>query len=229
MGRGGSGTIFFCGCGLGCAFCQNASISRREAGREVDARGLADLMLALQREGCENLNLVTPTHVVPQWLAALDLAAQDGLRLPLVSNCGGYEGLPALRRLDGVVDVYLPDLKTLDPRHASAWMDAPDYPDVAREAIREMHRQVGPLRTDPAGVATGGLIVRHLVMPGATGDAFEVLRFLAGLGPGTAVSILDQYRPLGDAARLPGIDRRPAPDEVRAVRVEAARLGLRVV
>lgn len=229
VGRGGSGTIFFTGCGLKCVFCQNASISHGGAGREMTTEALAALMLALQVEGCENINLVTPTHVVPQWVAALDVAARRGLALPLVYNAGGYEDLESLRRLDGVVDLYLPDLKTLDPGRAAQWFGAPDYPDVARTALGEMHRQVGPLSTDPRGVAVRGLLARHLVMPGATEDAFAVLAFLATLGPGTAVSILAQYRPLAGLPHTPGIERRPTGAEVQAVIAEASRLGLRVL
>jgi putative pyruvate formate lyase activating enzyme len=229
VGRGGSGTVFFAGCGLGCLYCQNASISHGGAGREVTADELADRMLTLQDEGCENVNLVTPTHVVPQWVDALERAARRGLRLPLVHNTGGYEDAGTLRRLHGVVDVYLPDLKTLDAKRAARWFDAPDYPEVARAALREMHRQVGPLVIDDRGVAVRGLIVRHLVMPGATRDALDVLEFLASLGPGTAVSILAQYRPLARAGETPGIARRPSPDEVRAVEREALRLHLRIV
>ncbi len=229
VGRGGSGTIFFAGCGLGCRFCQNASISRGGAGREVTAEDLAGLMLALQARGCRNVNLVTPTHVLPQVVAALDIAARKGLHVPLVYNAGGYEDPDTLRRLDGVFDVFLPDLKTLDVERAGRWFDAPDYPDVARAALGEMHRQVGGLVLDGHGIAVRGLIVRHLVMPGATADALAVMAFLAGLAPGTAVSILAQYRPLADGPSLPDLARRPTAAEVDVVVTEARRLGLRVV
>ena len=229
VGRGGSGTIFFGGCGLGCIFCQNASISRGGEGREMTADGLAGLMLALQQQGCQNVNLVTPTHVLPQCVSALDIAVRRGLSVPLVCNAGGYEDPGTLRRLDGVFDLFLPDLKTLDAERGRLWFGAPDYPEVACAALREMHRQVGPLVTDDRGAAVRGLVVRHLVMPGATEDAFAVMAFLASLGPGVAVSILAQYRPLAGATGCPGLERRPATTEVEAVIAEARRLGLRIV
>lgn len=228
VGRGGSGTVFLEGCSLGCRFCQNRDVSRGAAGRECPPDALADLFLALQEAGCENLNLVTPTHVTADLVEALELAAGRGLRLPVVWNTSGYEAMPTLRALEGVVDVYLPDLKTLDAARAASWAGAADYPEVARAAIAEMRRQVGDLQLDPRGVASHGLLVRHLVMPGATDDARQVVAFLGTLGPGT-VNVMDQYRPLGEADRLPGLDRRPTADEVRRVREAAIQAGLRLV
>jgi putative pyruvate formate lyase activating enzyme len=229
VGNGGSGTVFFSGCGLGCIFCQNSLISRGIHGREVSTKDLADMMLALQDEGCENVNLVSPTHVSPHWVTALDMAARRGLRIPLVHNSGGYEDTALLKMMNGTVDIYLPDLKTMDSERAGRWFDAPDYPDVATTAIIEMNRQVGSLVTDDRGIAVGGLVVRHLVMPGSTRDSLDVMNFLASIGPGTAVSILSQYRPLANADVHQEIARRPTPDEVHVVESEARRLGLRIV
>ena len=229
VGRGGSGTIFFGGCGLGCIFCQNASISRGGEGREMTADGLAGLMLALQQQGCQNVNLVTPTHVLPQCVSALDIAVRRGLSVPLVCNAGGYEDPGTLRRLDGVFDLFLPDLKTLDAERGRLWFGAPDYPEVACAALREMHRQVGDLVVDADGIARRGLLVRHLVMPGAIADATAGFRFLASVAPGTAVNVMDQYRPLADAMQFPGIDRRATAAEVEAAREAARGAGLRVL
>ncbi len=165
-GRRGSGTIFFSGCNLLCSFCQNSDISHGRAGRTVTARELAGIMLQLQDTGCHNINLVTPSHIVPQVLAALDIAAGEGLTLPLVYNTGGYDSLDTLRRLEGIVDIYMPDFKYASGEVADRLSGAPDYPEVARAALTEMHRQTGDLVLDAAGVARRGLLVRHLVLPG---------------------------------------------------------------
>lgn len=229
VGRGGSGTVFFCECNLRCVFCQNEEISHGGRGREVDVEGLAALFLGLQAAGCENVNLVTPSHVPHAIVAAAAIAARRGLRLPLVWNSSGYDAVETLRALDGVVDVYLPDLKTASPDTAGRLLNTPDYPAVARTAIVEMHRQVGDLVVDRDGVARRGLLVRHLVLPGATADALEVVRWLASAVPGTAVNVMDQYRPLAGAAAHPDIARRVTTAEVEAVRAQARRSGLRVV
>jgi putative pyruvate formate lyase activating enzyme len=226
VGRGGSGTIFLAECNLRCAFCQNIEVSHGGEGRDLDARAIADLMLVLRDSGCCNVNLVTPSHVVPQVVAALALARRDGLDLPVVYNTSGYDAPDTLRLLDGVVDVYMPDLKTLDHGQAAAWFAAPDYPEVARDAIREMHRQVGDLVIGEDGVARRGLLVRHLVMPGAARDAAEVFRFLADLSPATYVNVMGQYRPFGAVARLAGLDRRPDPSAVARARRAARAAGL---
>jgi len=226
VGRGGSGTVFFTGCGLGCRFCQNDMIRRGGEGVEKDPEALADLFLALQQAGCENLNLVTPTHHVPGWLRALDLAAARGLRLPLVYNTGGYEAAWVVEALGGVVDVWLPDWKTMDPERARRWMDAPDYPEVASEAIRGMVRQAGRLLLDRDGVARRGVLVRHLVMPGAIEDTRACLAAIASLGPGMSVSLMDQYRPMVAGLEDPDLRRRPDRVEWEAALLEARRLGL---
>jgi putative pyruvate formate lyase activating enzyme len=228
-GRRGSGTIFFGGCSLRCAFCQNADISWQASGTEEDARALADEMLALQDSGCHNVNLVTPTHVVPQVIEALAIAAEEGLRLPIVYNSSGYDAAAALALLDGVVDVYMPDFKFWRRETAARYANAPDYPDVARRALAEMHRQVGPLLLDEQGLARRGVLVRHLVMPGLVDESRAILEWLAReLSPDTYVNVMAQYRPAGRVApdrgaRLfPEIDRRPRTAEVEAV-YEAGR------
>ncbi len=227
VGRGGSGTIFFSGCNLRCAFCQNDDISVRAAGHALDARGLADVMLRLAEVGCHNVNAVTPTHVVPMLVAALDVAAGDGLELPLVYNTGGFDEVDVLAALDGVVDVYMPDAKFADPEPARRYCAAPDYPEVNRAALREMHRQVGDLQIDADGLATRGLLVRHLVMPDDRAGTAEVMEFLAReLSPDTYVNLMDQYRPCHDAGRFPEIARRPTADELQEARLAARHAGI---
>ena len=228
-GTRGSGTVFFAGCNLGCVFCQNPELSHRNQGDEVDDEGLANLMLALQQAGCHNLNLVTPSHVAAQVLAALARAARRGFGLPVVYNTSSYDRVDTLAAFDGVVDVYLPDLKSLSRDGSERLLTAADYPDVARAALREMHRQVGDLVVDADGIARRGLLVRHLVMPGGVADAADGFRFLASISRRTAVNVMDQYRPLAQATRFPGIDRRATSTEVEAAREAARAAGLRVL
>jgi len=226
VGRHGSGTVFLARCGLRCVFCQNHDISFG-AGEPVDARGLAAAMLALQRGMCHNVNLVTPTHYLPQILAAVDLAAAAGLAVPLVWNCGGYESVAALRLLDGVVDIYMPDVKFSAAGPARRSCGAPDYFDRAREALREMHRQVGDLEIARDGTARRGLLVRHLVLPGGEAGTEGVMRFLAGeLSRETWVNVMDQYRPCHRAATHPAIARRVTRAEHAAAVAAARRAGL---
>lgn len=230
-GHGGSGTLFFGGCNLGCRFCQNEDISHRPAGPEVTAADLAAAMLELQALGCHNINLVTPSHVVPQVLEALPLALEGGLRLPLVYNTGAYDAPATLALLDGVVDVYMPDLKTLDPAFAATALTAADYPAAATAAIAAMHRQVGDLVVGPDGLARRGLLVRHLVMPGRLDDSRAVFAWLARLSPDTFVNVMAQYRPCaeaaGGAADLAALARRPTADEYAAALAAARDAGLR--
>lgn len=195
VGRGGSGTIFFAHCNLCCVFCQNYEISQRGEGRAVSPEEVARMMRELQRAGCHNINLVTPTHQVPQILHGLLLAAAGGLTLPVVYNCGGYESLETLRLLDGIVDIYMPDFKYADAEVAERYSGVPGYPAAAEAAIREMHRQVGDLALDRRGVAIRGLLVRHLVLPNGLAGTERVMRFLAGLSPDTYVNVMAQYRP----------------------------------
>jgi len=195
----GSGTIFLAGCNLRCAFCQNWEISHEQAGAPVDADRLAAMMLELQAEGCHNINWVTPSPVVPQLIEALAVAADRGLRLPIVYNSSGYDAVPTLRWLDGVVDIYLPDFKVWDIDTAARLLHARDYPEIARAALREMHRQVGRLVFDAQGLARRGLLVRHLVLPANQAGTAAVSRWLAHhLSANTYVNVMDQYRPAGE-------------------------------
>ena len=227
-GRRGSGTIFFARCNLGCVFCQNADISQRESGPEADPQLLADVMLELQASGCHNINLVSPTHVVPQWLEALHLAVRGGLNLPIVYNTGAYDAPETLRLLDGIVDIYMPDFKYWDPERARRYLQAPNYPEVARAALTEMHRQVGDLRLDDGGLAVRGLLVRHLVMPKSLDDSRAILCFLASLSPDTYVNIMGQYRPANRvaAARHSELDRAITSEEMTAAYRAAQEAGL---
>ena len=214
VGTHGSGTIFFSHCNLLCLFCQNYEISHLAEGYEVTAEDLAAEMIGLQRQGCHNINLVTPSHVVPQVLAAIEAGAAGGLEIPIVYNSSGYDGLETLGLLEGVVDIYMPDFKFWDPEVARACCDAPDYPAVARAAIKEMHRQVGDLEIEADGIARRGLLVRHLVMPGRMAGTRPVMEFLAREVSGrTYVNVMSQYRPCGRAAEVPGLGAPLTPAE----------------
>jgi putative pyruvate formate lyase activating enzyme len=202
-GWNGSGTIFFSWCNLKCVFCQNWDVSNEGDGAEVDAGTLAEMMIELQNRGCHNINFVTPEHVVPQILEALPLAIARGLRIPLVYNTSGYDSLHSLRLMDGVVDIYMPDFKYWRADLSSRILKARDYPDRARAAIIEMHRQVGDLEIDAEGLARRGLLVRHLVMPEGLDESAAILKWLADLSPNTFVNVMDQYRPEGKVAREP--------------------------
>jgi putative pyruvate formate lyase activating enzyme len=228
VGRHGSGTIFFAHCNLACRFCQNCDISQYGEGSELTARELANAMLELQDMGCHNINLVSPSHYVPQILEALYIAAGDGLNLPLVYNTGGYDALPTLKLLDGVVDIYMPDIKFGDDEIGERYTRAANYFTVARQAVKEMHRQVGNLVVDERGIAVRGLLVRHLVMPGDLARTGEVMKFLAGeISPNTFVNIMDQYYPAHEARRYPELSRRITREEFhRAVEI-ARECGLR--
>jgi putative pyruvate formate lyase activating enzyme len=209
VGSQGSGAIFFGNCNLGCLFCQNYAISHLGEGREMSVERLAEVMLELQQEGCHNINLVTPTHQLPMILRSLSMAAGQGLALPIVYNCGGYESIEAVRLLDGVVDIYMPDFKYADPEMSLRYSKARDYPSVAKAVIREMHRQVGDLVMDESGIAVRGLLLRHLVMPGGIAGTREVVRFIADeISKNTYVNIMDQYHPCYQAHDHPPLDRR---------------------
>ncbi len=227
-GWAGSGTIFFSWCNLRCVYCQNWELSWRGEGREVGPEELADMMLSLQRMGCHNVNLVSPSHLVAQVLAALPIAARGGLRLPLVYNTGGYDSPEALALLDGAVDVYMPDMKYADPEMAHRCSHVRDYVAVNRAAVREMHRQVGDLVIDPDGIARRGLLVRHLVLPNGVSGTDEVLRFVAEeISPETYVNLMDQYRPCFEAFEHEALARQPSSAELRVARDAASRADLR--
>jgi putative pyruvate formate lyase activating enzyme len=209
VGREGSGTIFMTHCNLGCVFCQNYEISHLSEGVEVGASDLAQMMLTLQRRGCHNINFVTPTHMVPQILEALQEAIEGGLKVPLVYNCGGYEELDTLRLLDGVFDIYMPDFKFYDSEVSTRFCSAPDYFEKACAAVKEMHRQVGDLALDEERIAQSGLLIRHLVMPEGLAGTREIMRFLANeVSKDTYVNVMSQYRPCGEAHSFPEL-RRP--------------------
>lgn len=208
VGTHGSGAIFFSYCNLRCVFCQNYTVSQQGEGEPVDASVLAGMMLSLEKRGCHNINLVTPTHVVPQILAALVIAARNGLSIPLVYNCGGYESVETLKLLDGIIDIYMPDMKYSDEPHGRAFSGAKNYPEVNRKAVKEMHRQVGDLQLNGRGVATKGLLVRHLVMPNNIAGTKGVASFLAAeLSKNTYLNVMDQYRPTHRAHEIPRIAR----------------------
>ncbi|MDX1528003.1 MAG: radical SAM protein [Gammaproteobacteria bacterium] len=234
-GWNGSGTIFFGHCNLRCVFCQNWDISQQRSGRECTADEIADCMLALQAKGCHNINFVTPEHVAPQVVEAIAAAVPRGLKLPIVYNTSAYDALQSLRLLDGLVDIYMPDFKFWNRESARRLAKAKDYPERAREAIREMHRQVGPLRFGRDGLARRGLLVRHLVMPGQEEEAAAILDWLSSeLGADTYVNVMDQYRPeyqVGEASRsgqrqYVEIERRPFDKELDFARTAARRAGL---
>jgi putative pyruvate formate lyase activating enzyme len=209
VGRFGSGTIFMGNCNLGCIFCQNYSISHLGEWTEMSFAKLADIMLSLQKQGCHNLNLVTPTHQMPMMMKAILIASEKGLKLPIIYNCGGYESLHAIQILEGVVDIYMPDFKYIDPAMAKQYSKAEDYPHTAMAAIKEMHRQVGDLIIDHRGIATRGLLIRHLVLPEGIAGTAGVVKFIAEeISKKTYINILDQYHPCYKASSHPPLDRR---------------------
>jgi len=208
VGRHGSGTIFFTYCNLQCVFCQNYTISQLGEGRAVDREELAGMMLSLQAKGCHNINLVSPTHVVPFIVDALELAVSKGLYLPLVYNSGGYDSVETLGLLDGIIDIYMPDMKYSDGKVAEQLSGIKDYPKVNKAAVREMHRQVGDLQIDEEGVALRGLLVRHLVLPNRLAGTQDVVRFLAQeVSINTYLNIMAQYRPSYKAFDIPQLAR----------------------
>jgi putative pyruvate formate lyase activating enzyme len=226
-GRRGSGTIFFAWCNLNCQYCQNYDISQLGHGQDRDPEEIAAMMLALQVRGCHNINLVSPTHVVAFVLDAIVLAAEEGLRLPVVWNSGGYDSLEALRLLDGVVDIYMPDMKYADTDVGYRLSRVHEYPSVNQAAVKEMHRQVGDLVLDEQGVALRGLLVRHLVLPGGLAGTAEIARFLAGeVSRDTYINVMDQYRPCFRAREHAPLDRSITAEEYEAAVETARQAGL---
>jgi putative pyruvate formate lyase activating enzyme len=227
VGGHGSGTIFFAYCNLKCVFCQNYTISQLGEGTEVTSDELAGMMLSLQTQGCHNINLVSPTHVVPHILAALEIAAGRGLSVPLVYNTGGYDSLETLRLLDGIVDIYMPDMKYADARIAEQLSGIKDYPRANQAAVKEMYRQVGDLQMDEHGIAQHGLLVRHLVLPNRLAGTEEVIRFLSQeVSRDTYLNIMVQYRPCHKAFDLPRLSRRITDKEFNEAIELAHRYGL---
>lgn len=227
VGHNGSGTIFFSGCNLKCCFCQNYEISHLSEGREIPQEKLALMMLGLEERGCHNINLVTPTHFAPQIVGAVRTAAGEGLSIPIVYNCGGYENVEVLRLLEGVVDVYMPDFKFSGTSASERYLNAADYPEVAGSALKEMHRQVGDLLIKD-GLAVRGLLVRHLVMPGHLADSDRIFRFLAEeISETTFVNVMAQYRPCYRSGDFPEIGARLKGEEHREALALAREAGLK--
>ncbi len=208
-GSHGSGTIFLTHCNLRCVFCQNYDISHEGRGESFTFSGMARAMVRLQEMGCHNINFVTPTHYAPQIVAPLPEAVEMGLRVPIVYNCSGYESLEVIQLLEGIVDIYMPDAKSMDENYSKRLFHAPDYPDNLKKVLKEMHRQVGDLKTDSRGIAEQGLLIRHLVMPGGTATSEAILKFVAEeLSIHSYVNIMDQYRPEYRAHEHSEINRR---------------------
>lgn len=228
VGTHGSGTIFFTHCNLLCTFCQNYDISHQGIGQEVSDEQLASMMLILQKEGCHNINLVSPSHVVPQILSAVELACQQGLSIPLVYNTGGYDALATLELLENIVDIYMPDFKFWDTDIAEKTCNADDYPETVRASLREMHRQVGDLIIDETGVAKRGLLVRHLVLPEEAAGTRAIMRFIAQeISIQTYVNIMSQYRPCGDVSSIKSLQRSVSFQEYRDAISVAKAEGIR--
>ncbi len=227
VGTHGSGTIFFTSCNLKCRFCQNYDISQLRIGRIVLRRELAGMMLSLQDMGCHNINLVTPTHVMPQIVEALVIGVDHGLSIPLVYNCGGYESVQTLSLLRGIIDIYMPDIKYSRNDYARVYSGAKDYWDIVRPAVREMQDQVGCLEIDERGIAVRGLLMRHLVLPNGLAGSEAVLDFIAReISRDSYVNIMDQYRPTYRASGAVELDRPLRSDEYRDVVKYAKEVGL---
>jgi putative pyruvate formate lyase activating enzyme len=228
VGNKGSGTIFFTNCNLGCIFCQNYTISHLGMGEEISIENLAKIMIYLQNLGCKNINLVTPTHYVPQILASLKIAIIEGLNIPIVYNTSGYENLDTLKLLEGIVDIYMPDIKFSSPEVAKRFANAEDYPEVAKSALKEMQRQVGDLIINEEGVAVRGLIVRHLILPNGLSGLEDWLEFLKKeISLNVFINIMDQYRPLYRAWEYPEINRMISWDEYKSAINLAKSKGFR--
>ncbi len=227
VGKHGSGTIFFTNCNLKCLFCQNYSISQLGEGQKVTKKELADIMLFLQAKGCHNINLVSPTHVVPQILEALELSAESGLHLPLVYNSGGYDSVETLKILDRVIDIYMPDMKYDDADTARELSDIENYPEINRAAIKEMHRQTGDLEVNGEGVAQRGLLIRHLVLPHGLAGTKSIMGFLSNeVSSSTYVNIMDQYHPCYKAFKIPNLRRPTSSAEFQEALSSAREAGI---
>jgi putative pyruvate formate lyase activating enzyme len=225
-GRNGSGTIFLTNCNLLCIYCQNYEISHLGYGKEVSAVEAAEIMLSLQKTGCHNINLVTPTHYTPQLVKAISIAARRSLKLPIFWNCSGYENVEVVKLLDGIVDIYKADIKYSSSASAKMYSNASDYFDRSKEAVREMHCQVGDLKVDGRGIAYRGLLIRHLVLPNNLAGSEKVLEFVAELSKECYVNIMPQYRPCGRAREHKELSRRPTSTEYLRVLDYARKLGL---
>ncbi len=226
VGTNGSGTIFFSSCNLACVYCQNWQISQLRSGEEVKIEDLAQMMLSLQERSCHNINFVSPTIWVPQILKSLIIARKEGLKLPLVYNTGGYDAIETLELLDGIIDIYMPDIKYSDDAIGLKYSQAPSYWSVVQEAVREMHRQVGNLIINKQRLATRGLLIRHLVLPRGLAGTKKVMKFITSLSKDSYVNIMDQYHPANKAARYPEINRRITSKELEEAVKIAEKEGL---
>ena len=226
-GQRGSGTVFFSGCSLRCIYCQNHNIANASAGKEITANRLADIFLELEQQGALNINLVTPTHFVPQIISALEIAKSKGLALPIVCNCGGYDLTETLQLLEGYIDIYLPDFKYISPETAAHYSSAPDYPNIAKAAIAEMLRQTGRLTCNAEGIAKRGTIVRHLVLPGHIDESKKIIQYLyETYGNEVYMSIMNQYTPMPSVAEIAPLNRRLSTAEYDEVIDFALSLGV---
>jgi len=228
VGNGGSGTIFFAGCNLGCVFCQNYDISHLKHGNEVEVDDIVNMMLQLQNLGCANINFVTPSHVIPYIIESVYFARKKDLKIPIVYNCGGYESIESLRLLEGSIDIYMPDAKYLNTNSSKKYSFAQDYPEVMKSALLEMHRQVGNLQIE-CGVAIKGLLVRHLIMPNNIAGSKDIVDFIVNnISENTFINIMDQYRPTFKAHNYSEINRHITHEEFHNVYAYAKKRGLRL-
>lgn len=226
-GEKGSGTVFFSGCSMGCVFCQNHNIAKGLTGKKITIQRLAEIFIELQKKGANNINLVTPSHYVPQIVEAISIGRRNGLKLPIVYNCSGYEKIDTLKLLDGYVDVYLPDLKYMDDKPAKKYSNAPDYFVFASEAIKEMVRQVGKPRFDSNGIMIKGVIVRHLTLPGYLKDSKNIIKYLyKTYGNSIFISIMNQYTPLSHAEKYPELNRKITEEEYNELIDFAVEIGV---
>lgn len=226
-GEAGSGTVFFAGCGLGCVYCQNADISKGLAGKNISIERLAQIFTELEAKSAQNINLVTPTHYVPQIIEAIEMARRMGMELPIVYNSSGYERIETLRLLDGIVDIYLPDMKYMDRHIAGMYSDCRDYFTYASKAVEEMVRQTGQLMLDPSGIMRKGVIVRHLALPGHAEDSKNIIRYLHETYEDRIyISIMNQYTPMPQSAEYPGLNRKLTIEEYDELVDYAIGLGV---
>lgn len=228
VGKNGSGTIFFTSCNLSCIYCQNYEISQLRIGKEVSFEELADMMISLQNQGCHNINLVTPTPQVPQIAKSLQIAIEKGLRIPLVYNTSSYDSLETLKLLDGIFDIYMPDAKYSDDKMALRYSNAPNYFEIMKRSIKEMHRQVGDLIVNEEGIAQRGLLVRHLVLPNNIAGSEKIFEFLSReISKNTFLNIMDQYYPCYKAFEYPELSRKITKEEFQEVVSLAKKIGLK--